>query len=110
MVSLIALELLNTVDSGMTFIALRKGYRELNPSIRRLIEKYGLNRAILLKTLLGILFALILAIPTFMFDIPGLSLAATILCLAGVAAFSVVLLSNCMQLLRIRLAKRKQQT
>src|SRR5271157_1679088 len=46
-----ALVLLNTVDSLLTRWAIRRGYQEKNPYLKKLIEKFGLDMTLLLKTL-----------------------------------------------------------
>lgn len=101
--SLIALVLLNAVDSVITRMAVKRGHPELNPFVRCLIEKYGLDRGMLYKALFGIPIASVVAIVVIIMNIlgiPGIALAATIASLAGVVFFSFVLLFNCRQLLR----------
>lgn len=101
--SLIALVLLNAVDSAITRMAVKRGHPELNPLVRFLIEKYGLDRGMLYKALFGIPIASVVAIVVIIMNIlriPGIALAATIASLIGVVFFSFVLLFNCRQLLR----------
>lgn len=43
---------LNVVDALLTRIGLRSGYRERNPFMRNLIEKIGLDKAMIVKSLL----------------------------------------------------------
>jgi maltodextrin utilization protein YvdJ len=47
-----ALVLLNTVDSVLTRWAIRRGYQEKNPYLKKLIVKFGLDMTLLLKTLI----------------------------------------------------------
>ena len=103
--SLIALVLLNALDSAMTRMAVKKGHRELNPFARFLIEKHGVDRGMLYKALLGIPIASVVAIVVIIMNIlgiPGIALAATIVSLAGVVIFCLVLLYDSIQLFQGR--------
>jgi Na+-driven multidrug efflux pump len=106
--SLTALILLNALDSVITQMAVNRGHPELNRLARFLIEKYGLDRGMLYKALLGIPIASAIAVVVIIMNIlgiPGIALAATIASLIGVVFFSFVLLFNCRQLIRGQKAK-----
>src|SRR5271157_3146546 len=73
-----ALVLLNTVDSMLTRIAIRKGYQEKNRRLKKLIEKFGLDITLLFKTLaipiVGAFFLWLFLI-LLPFALPGLTTA-----------------------------------
>jgi hypothetical protein len=90
-----AMVLFNVIDSVLTRRAIRRGYQEKNPFLKALIGKFGLDIAILLKTLtipvLGAFFLwLFLMLLPFVF--PWLTIALASLELTVVFAIGAIIL------------------
>jgi hypothetical protein len=97
LVSYAALVLFNSIDSILTRIAIKRGHQEKNPFMRNLIRKYGLDRAILIKSLAvpmtGVFIILV-------WNIPILSLDLTIVFSILAILLFVVVCNGLFQLLR----------
>jgi hypothetical protein len=96
LVSFLALIAANAVDATITRMALKKGYKEKSPFTRKMIDKFGLDTAMIIKSLLPMILVL--------FVIAGwnniiFSLWASILFIALTIFFSIVVIYDAIQLL-----------
>lgn len=91
----ISFMLLNVIDVLLTRIALRRGHRELNSFMRRLIEKLGLDNALIVKLLVPVP---ILIIPVIISWYIPIYLAVIILFVTVIILYSYVVLHNCIAL------------
>jgi hypothetical protein len=96
----IASMLLNVIDALLTRVALRRGYTERIPSMRKLIEKLGLDKALIVKLLVLVLIFLFSVIIGWY--IPIIYLAAIILFIIVAVLFCCVVLYDCIMLLKAK--------
>ncbi len=88
---------LNLTDSILTRFALKRGHPELNPFTRKLINELGLDRAMIVKSLLPLplLFLVIIG-----WLIPVIGSLTVFVCSIILAFYAFVVIQNCIQLLR----------
>ena len=91
----IATVLINLIDSVTTRIALRKGYQERIWTTKKLIEELGLDKAMVVKSLLPTILVILVIVG---WDNAGGSLWASITFIMLVVFFSCVVANNCIQL------------
>jgi hypothetical protein len=91
----IAFMSLNILDAAMTRTALRKGYHERMCFTRALIEERGLDKAMLVKSLLPLPFLVPI---TLFWNFPIINLTLNIIFAALIVWYSYVVLHNWRQL------------
>jgi hypothetical protein len=97
LISYAALVLLNSIDSILTRIAIKRGHQEKNPYMKSLMRKYGLDRAILIKSLAIPMFGILIIL---LWNIPILRFELTIIFTIGAIFFFVVVCNGLFQLWR----------
>jgi hypothetical protein len=94
----IAFTSLHIIDAVMTRTAVRLGYKEKMPFTKKLIEELGLDKAMMFRSLMFILFSIVLVMAGW--HITELALFATILFTIFVIYFLCVTVYDSMQLLK----------
>jgi 4-hydroxybenzoate polyprenyltransferase len=102
----IASILLNVIDAILTRIAVRRGHRERNSFIRKLIEKLGLDKAMIVKVFSVVPLLVIFVIIGW--NNPIIGLYAIISLIIVVVFYSCVVIQNCLQLLKSHSKKMKK--
>ena len=87
----IAVMSLNILDADMTRTALRKGYHERMLFTRALIEELGLDKAMLVKSLLPLPFLIFII---FFWNYPIMNLILDIIFAALIVWYFIVVLHN----------------